>query len=122
MTARGRTPDWRPRLRAAGLALPLLAFIAVTFVAPLTTMLSRSVHDAVVADALPETLALLEGWDGEGVPGEDVFAAAALGPAAGKAVVVGGAPLGSRTRRRILRHGARDSIDGRCFRHGVLLG
>ena len=77
MTARRRTPDWRPRLRAAGLALPLLAFIAVTFVAPLTTMLSRSVHDAVVADALPETLALLEGWDGEGVPGEDVFAAAA---------------------------------------------
>ena len=77
MTARGRTPDWRPRLRAAGLALPLLAFIAVTFVAPLTTMLGRSVHDAVVADALPETLALLEGWDGEGVPGEDVFAAAA---------------------------------------------
>ena len=77
MTARRRTPDWRPRLRAAGLALPLLAFIAVTFVAPLTTMLGRSVHDAVVADALPETLALLEGWDGEGVPGEDVFAAAA---------------------------------------------
>ena len=72
---RGR--DRRPRLRAVGLALPLLAFIAVTFVAPLTTMLSRSVYDAVVADALPETLALLEGWDGGGVPGEDVFAATA---------------------------------------------
>ena len=72
---RGR--DWRPRVRAAGLALPLVAFVGVTFVAPLATMFSRSVYDAVVADALPETLALLEGWDGESVPGEDVFAAAA---------------------------------------------
>ena len=72
---RGR--EWRPRLRAAGLALPLVAFIGVTFVAPLATMFGRSVYDAVVADALPETLALLEGWDGESVPGEDVFATAA---------------------------------------------
>ena len=67
----------RPRMRAAGLALPLLAFIGVSFVAPLATMLSRSVYDAVVADALPETLALLEQWDGESVPGEEVFAVAA---------------------------------------------
>ena len=69
--------DWRPRLRAAGLVLPLLAFIGVTFVAPLATMLSRSVYDAVVADALPETLARLEGWDGDGLPGEEVFVVAA---------------------------------------------
>ena len=40
-------------------------------------MLARSVHDPVVADALPETLALLEEWDGETLPGEPVFAAAA---------------------------------------------
>ena len=72
-----RGPEWRPRLRAVGLTLPLVAFVGVTFVAPIATMFSRSVHDAVVADALPETLALLEEWDGEGVPGEDVFAAAA---------------------------------------------
>ncbi len=72
-----RGPDWRPRLRAVGLTLPLVAFVGVTFVAPIATMFSRSVHDAVVADALPETLALLEEWDGESVPREDVFAAAA---------------------------------------------
>ena len=42
----------RPRLRAAGLALPLVAFIGVTFVVPLGTMLLRSVYDPVVADAL----------------------------------------------------------------------
>ena len=72
-----RRRDWRPRMRAAGLALPLLAFIGVSFVAPLATMLSRSVYDPVVSDALPETLALLEGWDGEDVPADDIFAVAA---------------------------------------------
>ena len=57
--------------------LPLVAFIAVTFVAPVATMLVRSVYDPVVADALPETLAALRTWDGEGLPGEAVYAAAA---------------------------------------------
>ena len=76
-TAIQRRLGLRPRLRAAGLALPLLAFVGVTFVAPLVSMLTRSVYDPVVADALPETLALLEAWDGENVPGEAVFEAAA---------------------------------------------
>ena len=67
----------RARLRAAGLALPLVAFVGVTFVAPLASMLVRSVHDPVVADALPETMALLDDWDGLDVPEEAVFEAAA---------------------------------------------
>ncbi len=67
----------RAQLRAFGLVAPLLIFIGVTFVAPLATMLMRSVHDPVVADALPETLALLEAWDGEGIPPEPVYATAA---------------------------------------------
>lgn len=65
------------RWRAAGLTLPLVAFIGVTFVAPLGTMLLRSVHDPVVADALPETLARLQGWDGRSDPGEAAYAALA---------------------------------------------
>ena len=72
-----KTPNLRPRLRAAGLVLPLLAFIGLSFIAPLATMLVRSVYDPVVADALPETLALLRQWDGEGTPGEAVYEAAA---------------------------------------------
>ena len=72
-----RRPGLRPRLRAAGLALPLMAFVGVTFVAPLASMLAHSFYDPVVADALPETLALLEAWDGETAPGEAVFEAAA---------------------------------------------
>ena len=67
----------RPALRAAGLVLPLVAFIGVTFVAPLATMLARSVHDPVVADALPGTLAALRGWDGRSDPGEPAYAAVA---------------------------------------------
>ena len=70
-------PLTRPSLRAAGLALPLVAFIGVTFVVPLATMLLRSVYDPVVADALPDTVVLLREWDGESVPGEAVYEAAA---------------------------------------------
>ena len=61
------------RLRALGLVLPLLVFILITFIAPLATMLVRSVHDPVVADALPATLASLAEWDGEGLPDEAAY-------------------------------------------------
>ena len=61
------------RLRAAALTLPLLAFVGVTFIAPLGSMLVRSFHEPRVADALPRTLASLEAWDGIAVPSEDTF-------------------------------------------------
>ena len=67
----------RERRRAVGLALPLLLFIVVTFVAPLAAMLVRSIHDPAVADALPETISALESWDGRGLPPEEAFAAMA---------------------------------------------
>ena len=66
-------PLTAPTLRAVGLVLPLVAFIGAGFVAPLVTMLSRSVYDPVVAAGLPETLALLQAWDGEHPPSERVF-------------------------------------------------
>ena len=62
-------------MRPAALVLPLAAFILVTFVAPLLVMLGRSVHDPLVADALPETLRLLREWDGERIPPEAGFGA-----------------------------------------------
>ena len=65
------------RLRALALVAPLLLFVAVTFVAPLATMLIRSVHDPIVADALPGTLALLRDWDGARLPGDAVYEEAA---------------------------------------------
>ena len=48
------------RWRAAALVLPLAGFIGVAFLAPLATMLVRSVHDPTVADALPASRA--RGW------------------------------------------------------------
>ena len=66
------------RFRAAALTLPLVAFIGVTFLAPLGTMLVRSVHQPLVADSLPDTLALLDEWDGTSIPGEKVFRALGL--------------------------------------------
>ena len=65
------------RLRAALLTLPLVAFIGATFLAPLGTMLARGVHEPLVADSLPETLALLEAWDGRALPDEAAFRALA---------------------------------------------
>lgn len=50
------------------LALPLVAFIAVAFLAPIATMLWRSVHDPEIAELLPRTRAALAEWDGIGVP------------------------------------------------------
>ncbi|WP_419860910.1 ABC transporter permease [Candidatus Palauibacter sp.] len=70
-------PGRRDRLRALGLVLPLLIFLGVTFLAPLGTMLVRSVYDPVVADALPATLTALREWDGEGLPPEAAYDAAA---------------------------------------------
>lgn len=63
----------RDRLRAAALTLPLVAFVGVTFIAPLGSILVRSFHQPQVANALPETLAQLTGWDGTSLPSEEVF-------------------------------------------------
>ena len=66
------------RLRATALTLPLVAFVAVTFIVPLGSILVRSFHQPRVADAIPETLARLERWDGSSIPGEEVFRALGL--------------------------------------------
>ncbi len=67
----------RARFHALMLAVPLIAFVGVTFVAPLGSMILRSVHDPTVADILPETNAALQAWDGQGLPGEDAYQAVA---------------------------------------------
>ena len=67
----------KTRVNAFLLAAPLLAFIAITFVAPLISMMSRGVYDPTVADIVPETVAALQAWDRQGLPPEEVYAAAA---------------------------------------------
>ena len=67
----------RARTGAILLALPLTAFILVTFVAPLGSMFLRSLYDPLVAGIMPETIAALGEWDGTGLPAEQVYALAA---------------------------------------------
>ena len=72
-----QTAHRRVRGRAVALTLPLVAFVAVTFIAPLGAMLVRSVHTPVVADKLPATIAALGAWDRQTPPPEATFAIAA---------------------------------------------
>ncbi|MCY3731653.1 MAG: ABC transporter permease [Rhodospirillaceae bacterium] len=65
------------RVNAVLLTLPLVAFISVTFVTPLFSMMVRGVHDPTVADIMPATVAALRDWDRRGLPPEAVYAAAA---------------------------------------------
>lgn len=58
----------RRRLQAFVFVVPLLVFILFAFVAPITTMLYRSIHNPTVANLVPETLTALEEWSGEGIP------------------------------------------------------
>jgi putative spermidine/putrescine transport system permease protein len=61
------------RLHAFLFVVPLLIFIVFAFVAPITTMLYRSVHNPTVANLVPETLTALEDWSGEGMPDDAVL-------------------------------------------------
>ncbi len=63
----------RRKLVAFLFVAPLLAFLLFTFVAPIGSMLFRSVHNPNVADLIPATLERMEDWDGEGVPGVEVL-------------------------------------------------
>ena len=67
----------KSRSNALLLAAPLIAFIGVTFVAPLGSMLLRSFYDPTVADIMPRTVAALSQWDGGELPPEGIYALAA---------------------------------------------
>ncbi|WP_079203682.1 ABC transporter permease [Pseudomonas sp. CC6-YY-74] len=60
----------KKRLTAFLFVVPLLAFILLTFVAPIGSMLWRSAHHPAVAELIPLTLVELQRWDGKTVPDE----------------------------------------------------
>ncbi|HSX90889.1 MAG TPA: ABC transporter permease [Pseudomonas sp.] len=67
----------KKRLTAFLFVVPLLIFILLTFVAPIASMLWRSVHHPTVAELIPQTLSELQRWDGKALPDRqtlDVFA------------------------------------------------
>jgi putative spermidine/putrescine transport system permease protein len=67
----------RRKLRAFSLTLPLLIFLLLTFLVPIGALLTRAVENPEVANALPRTVAALDGWNREGVPPMPAFAALA---------------------------------------------
>ncbi|MFO8127661.1 ABC transporter permease [Yoonia sp.] len=67
----------REKLRAFLLILPLLAFVLISFVAPIFDMLFRSVQDDITSKTLPQTVIALDDWDYSGTepPSEAVYEA-----------------------------------------------
>lgn len=66
----------RPARRAAlSLALPLVGFLLVAFVAPILYLLVTAADNPETRTVLPQTLTALEEWDGRSIPEEPVFAA-----------------------------------------------
>lgn len=68
----------RRRQQALLLVLPLLAFIFFSFVAPITTMLYRSIYNPSVADLIQQTNVALSQWDGLSSPPPEALNAMAL--------------------------------------------
>ncbi|NBN63773.1 ABC transporter permease subunit [Microvirga tunisiensis] len=67
----------REKLRAFLLIAPLLAFVLLTFAAPIVDMLLRSVDNTIVPETLPRTVVVLADWDpkAEELPGEAAYVA-----------------------------------------------
>jgi putative spermidine/putrescine transport system permease protein len=57
-------------LWAMALIAPLLVFLVINFLAPITLMLTRSVEDRELSTAWPQTAAAIRQWDGKGLPDE----------------------------------------------------
>lgn len=68
----------RRKLGALLFVIPLLVFIAFSFVAPIGTMLYRSIYHPTVANLIPDVLPYLNKWDMQGLPPSDVQARLAL--------------------------------------------
>lgn len=66
------------RQQALLLVLPLLAFIFFSFVAPITTMLYRSIYNPSVAHLIQHTSSTLNHWDGQSSPPPEALQAMAL--------------------------------------------
>ena len=67
-TDQASTSRRRKRLQAFVFVVPLLLFILLSFVAPIGSMLWRSVYHPTVAELIPLTLEQLGQWDGTATP------------------------------------------------------
>lgn len=74
----------RNKLMALALIAPLFFFILFSFLIPIFEMSLRSIDNSDIPTYLPNTVAALEDWDGEGLPPEEAFAALAADMKAGR--------------------------------------
>ena len=65
----------RSRIRAFGLVLPLLAFLIVGFIVPISTLLVNSVYDARFSNYMTNLTPLLGSWNGLDEPSEEMYSA-----------------------------------------------
>jgi putative spermidine/putrescine transport system permease protein len=86
----------RKLARALILIAPVFLFVLVMFVGPIGLFLFRAVDNSIVPGTLPRTVAALEAWDRQELPGESAFAALAEDLRAAKARGNGAAVLARR--------------------------
>jgi putative spermidine/putrescine transport system permease protein len=70
-----RRAERSKQVRAVMLVAPLFLFILVTFLAPIGTLLFRSVENPELPQYMTHTIPELARWDGAAIPDEPVFAA-----------------------------------------------
>lgn len=73
-----RRAERRTKLKYLALIAPLAAFLLLTFVWPIGSLLYRSIANPEVVEALPRTTEALRSWDGKGLPGDGIFEALAV--------------------------------------------
>ena len=65
----------RRKLRAVALVLPPMLFLIILFVVPIGNLLTRSVDNTLLTEALPRTFTAFEAWDRKTLPQEPMFEA-----------------------------------------------
>ena len=63
----------RNKLRAIGLVLPPLLFLLLLYIIPIGNLLTRSVDDQLINYQMPLTFRIIEKWDRQTLPEEELF-------------------------------------------------
>ena len=63
----------RNKTRAFLLVSPLLLFLLVAYIWPILNLFTRSVDNTLLSDLLPETSKILDQWEGNEIPSEEIY-------------------------------------------------
>ena len=66
------------KVSAFCLTTPALVFLLITFVVPITSVLTASIHNPRLTRVMPALGSALRSWDGKGMPPEKIAAALAI--------------------------------------------